>query len=207
MFGTYRHMKSKLCRKCHILKPLVTFEQNRRFCKECRTKDRLCEKCQTLKPFTDFEQNRRVCKKCKRKEALKFYYRNKNSRTPEQIKHRTEHQKAYAQKPEIIIKKNERARNHYWQNRDEICKKNRGKHKLNPKPYKPREPYKEKCHALFQYAVKIGRVKKQPCIICDKFPAEGHHHDYWKPLKVIWLCRKHHSALHRESFCLYPRLL
>ena len=182
---------------------------------------KLCRKCQTIKPVTGFERNRKVCKVCRnkrknelykqnpehrRKQSLKYYHRDKDSRTPEQIKHRTDYNKIYCRRPDVMEKNRISGREHYWKNRDEICKNRREQHKLNPKNPKPREPYKEKCHALFGYAVKMGRVEKQPCIICGKFPAEGHHHDYWKPLDVIWLCRKHHAALHREAFCIYPRI-
>lgn len=46
--------------------------------------------------------------------------------------------------------------------------------------------------------VKRGKVAKKPCRECGQ-PAQAHHADYSKPLDVIWLCRKHHLALHKEQ--------
>lgn len=48
------------------------------------------------------------------------------------------------------------------------------------------------------YAVKIGKVTKSPCVICGDEKSQGHHEDYSKPLEVIWLCRKHHIERHKE---------
>jgi hypothetical protein len=53
-------------------------------------------------------------------------------------------------------------------------------------------------------AVRDGRLKKLPCIICNNPKSEGHHHDYSKPLEVIWLCRIHHARLHHDKFSLVP---
>jgi hypothetical protein len=47
--------------------------------------------------------------------------------------------------------------------------------------------------------VKRGKLKKLPCRVCGK-PSEAHHADYSKPLKVDWLCRKHHLTFHVEQF-------
>ncbi len=46
-------------------------------------------------------------------------------------------------------------------------------------------------------AIKTGRLIRLPCEICGAVKSEGHHEDYEKPLEVLWLCRKHHSALHK----------
>lgn len=44
-------------------------------------------------------------------------------------------------------------------------------------------------------AIKNGTIKVLPCLICgDK--AEAHHHDYSRPLDVMWLCRTHHMKAH-----------
>jgi len=45
-------------------------------------------------------------------------------------------------------------------------------------------------------AVRKGILKRTPCIQCGKKRVNGHHHDYSKPLSVIWLCRTHHDLLH-----------
>ncbi len=42
-----------------------------------------------------------------------------------------------------------------------------------------------------------GTLIKQPCEVCqttDK--VEAHHDDYFKPLDVRWLCKKHHKEHH-----------
>jgi hypothetical protein len=36
-------------------------------------------------------------------------------------------------------------------------------------------------------------------LVCGTMEVESHHPDYSQPLKVIWLCCKHHRQLHRES--------
>lgn len=38
----------------------------------------------------------------------------------------------------------------------------------------------------------------QPCEVCGK-KAQKHHPDYNEPLKVQWLCRKHHMDLHKNN--------
>lgn len=44
-----------------------------------------------------------------------------------------------------------------------------------------------------------GKVKAQPCCICNAMGAEAHHSDYGKPLKVEWYCREHHLELHKQG--------
>jgi len=46
--------------------------------------------------------------------------------------------------------------------------------------------------------LKRGRLKRERCRVCGK-KAEMHHPDYGKPLRVKWLCRKHHLALHSRK--------
>lgn len=47
-------------------------------------------------------------------------------------------------------------------------------------------------------AIKSGRLKRKPCQICSDIKSEAHHSNYINPLKVIFLCRKHHKALHKR---------
>jgi hypothetical protein len=47
-------------------------------------------------------------------------------------------------------------------------------------------------------AVARGTLEKRPCEVCRSPESEAHHTDYSKPLEVMWLCRAHHVAWHRE---------
>jgi hypothetical protein len=47
-------------------------------------------------------------------------------------------------------------------------------------------------------AIRAGKLNKMPCAICGIKKAEGHHPDYTKPLKVIWLCKEHHTEIHKK---------
>lgn len=55
---------------------------------------------------------------------------------------------------------------------------------------------KVKVYNKLRYAVRLGRVIKKPCAVCDKPETVAHHFDYTKPLEVIWLCKPHHRANH-----------
>lgn len=48
-------------------------------------------------------------------------------------------------------------------------------------------------------AVASGKIKRQPCEVCNEPKTEMHHDDYSKPLEVRHLCLKHHKELHREQ--------
>lgn len=53
----------------------------------------------------------------------------------------------------------------------------------------------ERCHGLV--ALKQGRLKKRPCLICGSEQSEAHHFDYRLPENVIWLCDRHHKDVHK----------
>ena len=48
-------------------------------------------------------------------------------------------------------------------------------------------------------AVRDGRLKKQPCEVCQNPKAQAHHEDYSKPLDVNWLCFRHHRERHGQT--------
>jgi endogenous inhibitor of DNA gyrase (YacG/DUF329 family) len=56
-----------------------------------------------------------------------------------------------------------------------------------------------KCRALTNYAVKTGRLLRQPCEICGTEDVEAHHVDYFDPLNVRWLCFVHHRNLMHDT--------
>lgn len=64
-----------------------------------------------------------------------------------------------------------------------------------------KHPEKQAARVLLNLALAQRIVLKPPhCRYkkCLERKTEAHHADYTKPLKVIWLCRPHHSLLHRE---------
>ncbi len=63
---------------------------------------------------------------------------------------------------------------------------------------------KQKAKQKVKIALKRGILKKSSCQNCGEKDVIAHHEDYNKPLKVIWLCRKHHMQLHRDrgAICL-----
>jgi len=57
-----------------------------------------------------------------------------------------------------------------------------------------------------QKALKAGRLVRQACEVCQRGPMEedsvvviAHHDDYNHPLKVRWLCAKHHKEWHKNN--------
>ena len=64
--------------------------------------------------------------------------------------------------------------------------------------YQKANPEKVKARSAVAYALKTGRLFKQPCH-CSKTKAGAHHEDYSKPLNVIWLCPKHHAELKKSN--------
>lgn len=44
-----------------------------------------------------------------------------------------------------------------------------------------------------------GHLTPQPCEVCGSTQVERHHEDYSQPLKVRWLCREDHLALHKRE--------
>lgn len=45
-------------------------------------------------------------------------------------------------------------------------------------------------------AIRQGKLNRQPCEVCHKPSAQGHHTDYSKPYDVKWLCPQHHREEH-----------
>lgn len=48
-------------------------------------------------------------------------------------------------------------------------------------------------------AIASGSLKKNSCNKCGEEKAQAHHHDYYKPLDVVWLCYSCHRKEHSKS--------
>lgn len=60
----------------------------------------------------------------------------------------------------------------------------------------PEERQKANARAYLNVYIRRGKIVRMPCHVCGSPKAEGHHHDYSKPLDVVWLCRPCHMAEH-----------
>jgi len=49
------------------------------------------------------------------------------------------------------------------------------------------------------HAIRMGRLEKQPCVICGAMEVDAHHEVYDNPLNVVWLCEKHHREIHKKE--------
>ncbi len=69
------------------------------------------------------------------------------------------------------------------------------RYKLYVRP--PADPIKLAARMALNKAIRAGIVKRpEACSKCPNKRPQGHHHDYSKPLDVVWLCTKHHALEH-----------
>lgn len=64
------------------------------------------------------------------------------------------------------------------------------------KSYRAANDEKYSAHSKVAYALKVGKLSKQPCFICGSENTEAHHPDYSSPLGVVWLFPAHHKQAH-----------
>jgi len=96
----------------------------------------------------------------------------------------------YQTDPEIRKKKLARVKAYYEKNKEKWRDKDRKRREKYPEKYKAK--------AAINSALESGKIEKKPCEMCGDTKSFGHHPDYNKPLEVQWLCRKHHSFVHRK---------
>ena len=141
-----------------------------------------CGKCGILKPASEFGNHKRDglrpwCKPCCREYATEY---RKTEYYKEDYKR---WQREYLKRPEV----RERIREY-------------------KKEYiqRPDVKVKRTAHLSLLYAIRAGKVSREPCAECGKEQAEGHHGDYSKPLEVLWLCFPCHRNLHAQLNLIAP---
>lgn len=83
--------------------------------------------------------------------------------------------------------------------RERIREQNRRWRKENNYSWNRNHKEKAIIQDILDRSVYKGIIKRKPCEKCGDKKVEGHHPDYSKPLKVIWLCKIHHKAIHKEE--------
>lgn len=78
--------------------------------------------------------------------------------------------------------------------RNAYSRENRKKHPLTKK-----QKMKDIARSYAGQYLRRGKIKKKPCKKCGSSKSQMHHPDYCKPIKVVWLCRKHHLELHKKQ--------
>lgn len=101
---------------------------------------------------------------------------------------------------------------HYDKNKKNILLRNHKyylKHKnhLHKQQVERMKKYRQteigrKCYNAHQKIaryLKLGKLKKKPCIVCNNPQSQAHHpHGYDNALDIQWLCDIHHKEIHRE---------
>ena len=85
---------------------------------------------------------------------------------------------------------------HEYETRRNSTEHRRGKMLDYQRNRRWRNPQKDAAYRHVRNAVKSGRLTKEACRFCGETKVQAHHHDYSKPLDVIWVCFK----CHREKF-------
>jgi hypothetical protein len=177
-----------------------------------------CKNCEIEKDETEFFKKKErwfegICKVCKRKKVLdrialdpekqkeKERLRSEKRRETQEWKEwRKDYQfrkrKEITEKARIYYEKNEASR----KKAKEWREKNRTKLNVYNINYIKRNPLKTASRRFFRTAVESGIIiRPEKCSRCFiECKAEGHHHDYTKPLEVIWLCHSCHRREHRK---------
>lgn len=136
---------------------------------------------------TNHSQGKYCSEKCRRegwrKSWNEYRERNKKSRIAYQRKH-------YRENAEAIKERIKKYR---------VTPAGIKARKVNEERQKIKNPEKIFARQVVRAAIIAGILQKEPCFECGEKKVEGHHEDYWQPLKVVWLCRKHHDKRHRKE--------
>lgn len=151
-----------------------------------------CKDCGVHKPLTDYYAHSAMsdghlssCKECV-KSRVKLHREKNIERVRKYDRNRPNHK-------ERVQKTLERER------QKKKDPEYRAKIAAQKREWQRKNAEKRAAHVLLNNAVRDGRVKKLPCVVCGSELSEGHHEDYTKPLEVVWLCRKHHAEAHKTD--------
>lgn len=149
-----------------------------------------CSKCGQTKSLDEFQPNRAgkfgrksTCRACNRAQAREWKQRNR--------------ERTLELKRESWARHRDRL-NAQRRSPEQRARANAQRKKAGWKKY-PRDPIKANARLRVNYAVRTGKLTREPCADCGAGRVHAHHEDYSKPLDVVWLCPRCHSARHHAK--------
>ena len=144
---------------------------------------KICGRCKQEKPLTEFYKSKRDgyrsrCIPCDKMEVKEYY--NRPDVRERYIVRATRYKKESLDKPG--------ARTRLKAYMREYARKYRKLPEVKLKIY---------ARNYTNSAIKSGKIKREPCVMCAKDKAEAHHLDYKRPWILMWLCRDCHTKVHK----------
>lgn len=212
VIGIVLEMNTKQCVKCNEIKPIEQFRISPRnkdghrndchFC-EAKLKDAWSAKCKAKRHAAKLARIHRTSKPCRicneNKPLDQFYASDANE---------DGHRNAciaceLGQRHDRYLKnanvENEQAMHWQKSNPEKVREIRRRFNAKNRPGWEVKYPEKKMAQLAMAYALKTGKRKKEPCMICGKAVVEGHHPSYEPEefLNVQWLCHRHHYRANR----------
>jgi hypothetical protein len=155
---------------------------------------KVCKDCKVTKELNCFHKHKKmadgylnICKSCcyEKQKARRLTPEGKKARKKERKKYKESGKYKEAQKKYDATQKGKEKNRRYEAKRYQGVK---GK-------------ARQAARNAVKYAVKVGKLIKEPCIVCGDLDVHGHHPSYAKDmrLKVVWLCHLHHNEIHNPK--------
>ena len=143
-----------------------------------------CLTCNKEKEVTEFYPKYAKCKACFY-DVIKKYRASeigKESRRKEAINTRRSGKKQIRQKRYEGTEKAKLADKRYEQKRYQS----------------PKGKLRQAAKNAVKYALKMGRLVKEPCFVCGLKESVAHHSSYARDMRLVvtWLCTPHHNEIH-----------
>ena len=146
-----------------------------------------CSTCHKILPFKSFRKDYAKCNAC-RYEYQKAYRQTEKGKLA---------RKKEAVNARLSGKKKERQKRYELTDKSKIVAKRYEKKRCNTVEGKARLAAKN----AVRYALRVGKIVKQPCFICGEVMSQAHHSSYAEDMKlnITWLCVAHHNEIHNPE--------
>ena len=160
--------------------------------------EKTCSTCNIRKSISEFYKQKKgllgrtgECKECRKSRSKLWGQENKEKKSEmNKLWYRSVDRKAYNEK---WRKNNPEYFKIYYKQNTEIrlaCNKR----------FWDNHPERKKFFGQYQNAIKNGvLIRPKNCTLCGNTgKIHGHHHDYSKPLNVVWMCSDCHHYVHKK---------